>query len=193
MDRTQFQDEYPFADHFASIDGLQYHYVDEGDQKNDPILFVHGNPTWSFAWRNLIKGLSNEYRTIAVDHIGCGMSDKPQDYRYTLDQHIQNLVSLIEHLDLKNITLVAHDWGGAIGVGATGRCPERFKKMVLMNTAAFPSKRIPFRIAVCRLPILGALGVRGLNLFARAAIFMAIEKKERMTKAVRAGFSCSVF
>lgn len=176
MDRSAFQEEYPFEEKFIPVDGLHYHYIDEGDENNDPILMVHGNPTWSFAWRNLVKEFSNSHRTIAVDHIGCGMSEKPQDYPYRLDNHISNLVSLIEHLDLKNITLIAHDWGGAIGIGATGRCPERFKKVVLMNTAAFRSQRIPFRIAVCRIPLLGSLGVRGLNAFAKAAITMAVTK-----------------
>lgn len=147
---------------------------------------VHGNPTWSFAWRNLVKDLSDQHRTIAVDHIGCGLSEKPQQYPYRLKNHIDNLVSLIEKLDLKNITLIAHDWGGAIGIGATGRCPERFKKVVLMNTAAFRSKRIPFRIAVCRTPLLGSLGMRGLNLFAKAAITMAVSKT--MKPNIKAGF-----
>ena len=90
-------------------DDLRYHYIDEGE--GEPLLMVHGNPTWSFAWRHFVKDLSTDYRTIAVDHIGCGFSDKPQQYDYRLEQHIDNLCSLIEELDLSNITLVAHDWG----------------------------------------------------------------------------------
>jgi cis-3-alkyl-4-acyloxetan-2-one decarboxylase len=178
--------EYPFASHFLDLDGNRYHYVDEG--VGEPLLFVHGNPTWSFAWRNLIKELSPGYRTIAVDHIGCGLSDKPQRYRYMLDQHIANLCRLVETLDLRRVTLVAHDWGGAIGMGAAGRMPERFARFVLMNTGAFRSTRIPLRIAACRIPVFGPLAVRGLNAFARAALTMAVEKPERMTSAVRAGY-----
>jgi cis-3-alkyl-4-acyloxetan-2-one decarboxylase len=178
--------EYPFALHRIDLDGLRYHVIDEGPRDAAPLLFVHGNPTWSFAWRNLIRALSPEYRCVAVDHIGCGLSDKPQDYAYTLDQHIRNLCTLIETLDLRNITLVAHDWGGCIGMGAAGRMPDRFSRFVLMNTAAFRSTRMPFRIAVCRWPVLGAIGVRGFNLFARAALTMAVNKRT-LSPEVRRG------
>jgi haloalkane dehalogenase len=182
----QIQEEYPFASHWLKIDGHQYHYLDEG--QGEPLLMVHGNPTWSFAWRRLVKQLSKSYRVIAVDHMGCGLSDKPQDYPYTLATHVANLKTLIQELDLQHITLFAHDWGGAIGMGAAVDLPERFSKFVLMNTAAFRSREIPLRIAVCRIPLLGAWGVRGLNLFSGAAISMAVEKHERMTAEVKAGF-----
>ncbi|MSR57700.1 MAG: alpha/beta fold hydrolase [Planctomycetaceae bacterium] len=184
--RTGFEHEYPFPSKFIELDGLRYHYVDEG--RGEALLCVHGNPTWSFAWRNLIKGLSREYRVIAVDHIGCGFSDKPQHYDYTLARHIDNLSRFIAALDLNRVTLLAHDWGGAIGLGAATRMPERFARYVLFNTAAFRSRRIPLRIAVCRWPLLGLLGVRGLNLFARAALRMAVCRHERMTAPVRAGY-----
>ncbi len=184
--RIGFADEYPFTSHFLDLGGLKYHYVDEGP--GDVLLMVHGNPTWSFAWRNLIKDLSRDFRVLAVDHIGCGFSDKPQDYSYTLERHIENLAHFVEALDLRRITLFAHDWGGAIGMGAAARLHDRFSKFVLFNTAAFRSRRIPQRIAACRIPILGPLAVRGLNLFARAALSMAVEKRERMTPAVCAGY-----
>jgi len=184
--REKIQEEYPFASHCLKIDGHQYHYLDEG--QGEPLLMVHGNPTWSFAWRRLVKQLSKSYRVIAVDHMGCGLSDKPQDYPYTLATHVANLKTLIQELDLQHITLFAHDWGGAIGMGAAVDLPERFSKFVLMNTAAFRSREIPLRIAVCRIPLLGAWGVRGLNLFSGAAISMAVEKHERMTAEVKAGF-----
>ncbi|MDA1017648.1 MAG: alpha/beta fold hydrolase [Planctomycetota bacterium] len=190
----QFADEYPFRSNFLDLDGHRYHYLDErpsNDSVDDhagTLLMVHGNPTWSFAWRKLIVDLSRNYRVIAVDHLGCGLSDKPADFAYTLDGHIQNLSRLIESLDLRDITLFAHDWGGAIGMGVATRMADRFRRFVLFNTAAFRSTRIPLRIAVCRIPVLGALGVRGLNLFSRAALHMAVEQHERMTPAVRAGY-----
>ncbi|HTI49392.1 MAG TPA: alpha/beta fold hydrolase [Planctomycetaceae bacterium] len=184
--RAGFEREYPFPSKFFDLDGRRYHYIDEGE--GDVLLCVHGNPTWSFAWRNLIKGLSAEYRVIAVDHIGCGFSDKPQQYDYRLARHIDNLSRFVKGLDLRNVTLLAHDWGGAIGLGAAVKMPERFARYVLFNTAAFRSQRIPFRIAVCRWPVLGPLGVRGLNLFARAALTMAVCKHERMTEEVCAGY-----
>ena len=184
--RAEFADEYPFASHYLDLDGHKYHYVDEG--RGPTLLMVHGNPTWSFIWRNLIKDLSRDYRIVAVDHMGCGFSDKPQNYDYRLDQHIQNLTQLIKRLDLRDITLFGHDWGGCIGMGAAGRDPDRFSRFVLMNTGAFRSQRIPWRIAVCRIPILGSLGVRGLNLFSRAALRMAVVNPSSLSPAVRAGY-----
>jgi haloalkane dehalogenase len=176
---------YPFDSHFLALDGLRYHYLDEG--QGEPLLFVHGNPTWSFYWRNLIAPLRGRYRCVAVDHIGCGFSDKPADYPYTLEQHIGNLVRLVDQLDLSRVTLLAHDWGGAIGLGAALKIPERFARLVLFNTGAFPPPFIPLRIRICRTPLLGKLALQGLNLFARAALSMAVEKPERMAPAVRNG------
>ncbi len=157
---------FPFRSHFLSLgsgasadagQGLQYHYLDEG--RGPTVLMVHGNPAWSFHWRNLIAGLQGGCRLVAPDHIGCGLSDKPSDYPYRLGQHIDNLVELVERLDLRDVTLVAQDWGGAIGVGAALRLRERFSRLVLMNTAAFRSRRIPARIRICRTPLIGPLAV----------------------------------
>ena len=185
--RSEWAAEYPFSSHHIELSsGHKLHYIDEG--AGDVVLFVHGNPTWSFAWRRFVQGLCPQYRTIAIDHLGCGLSDKPQDFEYRLANHVENLVELIERLDLRNINLVMHDWGGAIGSGAAVRMPERFRRFVYMNTAAFLSPLIPLRIAVCRIPFLGTFALRGLNAFSRAAIYMAIEKPERMTPAIKAGF-----
>lgn len=187
VSKSGFEAEYPFESHFADVRGRRYHYLDEGPEDDArPLLFVHGNPTWSFAWRNLIRGLAPMRRCIAIDHIGCGLSEKPQEYDYTLATHIANLAEFIKQGDLRNITLIAHDWGGCIGMGAAGRMPERFRRFVLMNTAAFRSQRIPLRIAVCRIPFLGPIGVRGLNLFARAAQQMAVVR--RLPASVRRGY-----
>ncbi len=185
-DRRGFEADYPFASRFLNLDGLRYHYIEEG--QGEPLLMVHGNPTWSFAWRNLIRDLKSDYHTLAVDHIGCGFSEKPQNYAYRLQQHIDNLCRFIEDRDLRGITLLAHDWGGCIGMGAAIRLPDRFSRFVLFNTAAFRSQRIPFRIAVCRIPLLGAIGVRGLNLFSRCALRMAVVDKSRMTASVKTGY-----
>ena len=177
---------YPFESHFLDLAGHRYHYLDEG--RGPPLLMVHGNPTWSFYWRDLIVALRTGHRVIAVDHVGCGLSDKPQSYSYTLTQHIGNLVALVDHLDLKQIGLFAHDWGGAVGLGAALERAERFSRFVLFNTAAFPPPYVPLRIRVCRTPLLGSWAIRGANLFARAALWMATEKTSRMTADVRAGF-----
>lgn len=183
---NDFADEYPFESHFVEIDGEKIHYIDEGS--GETILCVHGNPTWSFAWRNIVRRLSTRYRVIAIDHLGCGLSSKPAGHPYSLAGHISNLQSFIQKLNLSEITLLAHDWGGAIGMGAAGRMPERFSRFVLFNTAAFRSQHIPLRIAICRIPFFGTLALRGLNAFSRAALTMAVEKHERMTPAVKRGY-----
>lgn len=185
IDNDDWRAHYPFVSREIRLDGWRYHYVDEGE--GEPLLFSHGNPTWSFYWRELIVALRGRYRVIAVDHLGCGQSDKPQKYPYRLAQHIDNLRELVDRLDLQRVTLLGHDWGGAIGLGAAVEEPSRFSRFVMFNTAAFRSRRIPWRIRVCRAPILGALAVRGLNLFSIAALTMATAKPERMTAGARRG------
>ncbi|MDA0832820.1 MAG: alpha/beta fold hydrolase [Planctomycetota bacterium] len=186
-----WKSEYPFASHHLAVGGATMHYIDESPADETPaetLLMVHGNPTWSFAWRRLISALSPTCRVVVPDHIGCGLSEKPHEYQYRLAQHIDNLCELIEKLDLRNITLVAHDWGGAIGMGAAARLNDRISRIVLLNTAAFRSDRIPFRIAVCQWPIVGPIAVRGFNLFSRCALWMAVAKPERFSKVAKAGY-----
>ncbi len=90
-----------------------------------------------FYYRSLVSGLRDQYRVMAVDHLGCGLSEKPQRYDYSLSRHIGNLVQWIDQLDLHHITLVVHDWGGAIGMGAAIARPQRISKLMILNTAAF--------------------------------------------------------
>lgn len=177
---------YPFASNWMTLPEGRYHYVDEGQGK--PLLFVHGNPTWSFYWRELVAALRPRYRAIAVDHLGCGLSDKPRDFSYRLADHVDNLVRLIDTLDLRGITLLAHDWGGAIGLGAAAARPERFERFVLFNTGAFHGQRCPWRIRVCRAPGLGPLAVRGANAFLRAAFVMATSNPKKFRGAIRQGY-----
>ena len=116
------KDLYPYQPKSLEVNGGHtLSYVDEG--QGEPMLMVHGNPTWSFFYRAVIEKFKGDFRTVVPDHIGCGVSDKPQDYEYTLENHISNLEKLVLELDLKNITLVVHDWGGAIGTGLAGRHP----------------------------------------------------------------------
>jgi cis-3-alkyl-4-acyloxetan-2-one decarboxylase len=178
--------EYPFASQQILIDGHRYHYVDEG-QGNQSVLCVHGNPTWSFYYRSLISGLRNDARVLAVDHLGCGLSDKPQRYDYCLEKHIDNLVEFIQRLDLRNVMMVVHDWGGAIGLGAAERVPDRIAKLLILNTGAFPPPFIPLRIAACRLPLVGTFAMRQLNLFAWTATFMAIDRLPRLSQTAKEG------
>ncbi len=193
MDETVWRQEYPFASHFldAPVDrngiGGRLHYVDEGNRKSEhTILAVHGNPTWSFYYRSIVARFRHAHRVIAIDHLGCGLSDKPLEYDYCLANHTTNLLHLIDSLGLKNITLVVHDWGGAIGLGGAVERADRIKQIIVLNTAAFPPPYIPFRISVCRWPLLGSFAMRYGNAFAWAATFMAIDRLPRLSPAAKA-------
>lgn len=167
---------YPFSSNFIRIHGHNMHYVDEGEGELC-FLAVHGNPTWSFYYRELIKSFSPWARVVVPDHIGCGLSERPASYEHTLENRISDLEGLVDALKLKNIVLVVHDWGGAIGLGLATRRPELISQIIVLNTAAFASERIPFRIALCKNRVFGDFLVRNLNGFAWPATFMASKKK----------------
>jgi pimeloyl-ACP methyl ester carboxylesterase len=184
---------YPFASQRAEVPGGRMHYVDErptgsSDGSDAPtLLFVHGNPTWSFHWRRLITALRPRYRCIAADHVGCGLSEKPARLQ-TLHEHIENLQTLVTGLNLERVTLVAQDWGGAIGLGTMLRMPERLEQIVLYNTGAWPPRYIPWRIRACRIPLIGQLAVQGGNLFSRAALRMTLARRNKLDPAVASGY-----
>lgn len=169
--------EYPFIPRFMDSNGHRLAYLDEG--KGPVVVMLHGNPSWSYLYRKVVRQLQGRYRCIVPDHLGCGFSDKPQEASYSLDMHIHNLEALLQGLGIDRCTLILHDWGGAIGMGWAVRHPAQVAAIVACNTAAFASTRMPWRIAMCRWPIFGPLALRGLNAFARAAIFMAVSKKMR--------------
>lgn len=179
--------EYPFTSRYMPLQKLEYHYVDEGS--GPPVVLVHGNPTWSFYYRHLITGMSPRWRCIAPDHIGCGLSSKPQKYAYTLETHIRNLEALLfQHLKLERFTLVMHDWGGAIGMGVAVRHPRAIANLVIMNSAAFPmTEGCPKRIRLCQWPVFGSVAMRGLNVFSRAALRMAVQDRTCLSPEARAG------
>lgn len=175
---------YPFQSHWLDVPAGKMHYLDEG--QGTPVLMVHGNPTWSFFYRNLVIGLRDEFRCIVPDHIGCGLSDKPQDFTYRLQDHIDHLITLVESLKLEKFHLVVHDWGGAIGTAVAEHFADKVQCIQVLNTAAFLSKVIPLRINVCRLPGVGEWWIRGFNAFAGAATFMAVTKP--LPPAVKQGY-----
>lgn len=184
-----FASEYPFEANFVRLEsGHVMHYLDEGPRTAPVLLCLHGNPTWSFAFRALVREYSATHRVVVPDHIGCGYSDKPSSYPYRLENHIDNLSQLTRALGLRDVTLVLHDWGGAIGMGWASREAHNVSALVITNTAAFRSRRMPLRIAACRTPLLGRLAVQGLNAFARGATHMALEQTDKMRGAVRAGY-----
>jgi pimeloyl-ACP methyl ester carboxylesterase len=169
----------PFPDYpwtpktFVHPNGLNQSYLDEGE--GDPVVMLHGNPSWSYYWRHLVRGLQDDYRCIVPDHIGMGLSDKPDDmaYGYTLRNRVQDLDRLLDLLDLgDNITLAVHDWGGMVGFGWALKHAERVKRLIILNTAAFPmpaAKTLPWQLNLGRNWMLGEWLIRGANAFAAGA------------------------
>ncbi|MDL2269821.1 alpha/beta fold hydrolase [Desulfosarcina sp. OttesenSCG-928-A07] len=172
---------YPFSSHFMDRNGLGYHYVDQGS--GPPVVMVHGNPTWSFYFRRIIAALSKDFRCIAPDHMGCGLSAKPTDaqYDFRLKSRVADFSALMDHLGLEKITLMVHDWGGMIAMAWAVAHPERISRLIITNTAAFfpPGiKKIPWRLWIVRnLAPFATPAVLYGNLFARAAIHMAPYKR----------------
>jgi cis-3-alkyl-4-acyloxetan-2-one decarboxylase len=131
-----FNGQYPFTPHYHSHQGIDIHYIDQGS--GESVVMLHGDPTWGFLYRHFISPLSQHHRCIVPDHMGMGKSSTPDDRSlYRLEQHIANLEALLLHLNLDDITLILHDWGGPVGLGFATRHPERIKSLVLMNTWAF--------------------------------------------------------
>lgn len=183
---------YPFDGQTFDRDGLSMHYLDEGE--GDPVVMVHGNPTWSFYYRKLVLALAPEgYRCIVPDHIGMGLSDKPGDdrYAYTLESRVDDLGRLIDHLDLDSkITLVVHDWGGMIGMGWAARHADRIGRLVILNTGAFPlpagrAFHAPLRFTRTAL---GGLLVRRFNAFSAIAARKCVTRRP-MPKDVRDAYT----
>lgn len=180
---------YPFADHFLNVDGGRMHYIDEGD--GPTILFVHGTPEWSFIYRHLIAGLRGRYRCVALDHIGFGLSDKPPTWGYTLDQHAANLARLIAHLDLRNFTLVAHDFGGPIGLSYAVEHPQRLSALVLFNTWmwSFAGDKNAERAGRLLAGPLGRFLYTRLNFSPRVILPLAWANKATLTPALRRAYA----
>lgn len=181
---------YPFKSNYLAIDGLQYHYLDEG--RGETMVMLHGNPTWSFFYRRLVLAFRKRYRVIVPDHIGCGLSEKPDltEYDFSLSRRINDLDSFIKKVAPSGpITLIVHDWGGMIGLGWALANLNRISRIVIMNTAGFfppGGKQIPLRLKLIRTPNpVMDWAVLHLNLFARAALYMA--PRRRLATDVKTG------
>lgn len=180
---------YPFAAKYFDIDGMRMHYVDEGS--GQVILFVHGTPSWSFEFRHLIKDLSQNYRCIALDHIGFGLSDKPANADYSLLAHSKRLEALINHLQVDNIILVAHDFGGPIALRYATLHPEKIVKLILANTWCWSIKedkaykQIKLIAGSPLMPFL----YRYFNFSAKYILPAAYGEKTRLTKEIHNQFT----
>lgn len=180
--------EYPFTPKtFVTQGGARLSYLDEGPRRDEAVLMLHGNPTWSFYYRHLVQALSGGMRCIVPDHIGMGLSDKPESYSYTLATRIADIEALVASLGLKRVHLVVHDWGGAIGMGFAGRHAPMIGRITILNTAAFASPNIPGRIAICKAPVIGPMLVRGFNGFAWPATWMAMHRR-KLSEVEKAGY-----
>ena len=174
---------YPFESNFFELaSGLKLHYLDEGPLEGRPVVMVHGNPTWSFYYRELVKALSGEHRCLVPDHIGMGLSDRPadEDYDYTLQSRIDDFGAWLDEVEPeREIDLVVHDWGGAIGLSWAVRHPERVRRVLILNTWAFnipADKSLPTSLKFARTG-LGAFLIHRFNAFSGLAVTMATAKR----------------
>jgi pimeloyl-ACP methyl ester carboxylesterase len=166
--------DYDFASHYFSRSGYRLHYLDEGS--GEPLVMLHGNPTWSFLYRKFVSRLRESYRVIVPDHVGCGLSDVPREnvYTYTLASRVADLEALLEYLDLPQpLTLFLHDWGGLIGMAYAARHRERISRLVVFNTAGFlvpGGKRLHWTLRLARGSHLAAWLILKFNAFSRLAV-----------------------
>jgi len=174
---------YPFESNFFELaSGLKLHYLDEGPLEGQPVVMVHGNPTWSFYYRELVEALRGEQRCLVPDHIGMGLSDRPDDkrYNYTLQSRIDDFGAWLDEVEPERaVDLVVHDWGGAIGLSWAVRNPERVRRVLILNTWAFnipPDQTLPPSLKFARTG-LGSFLIHRFNAFSGLAVTMATAKR----------------
>lgn len=175
---------YPFDSNIMELSAGKMHYIDEG--KGETLLFVHGTPTWSFVYRKLIKELATHYRCIAIDHLGFGLSEKVDGFSGKPEDHSANLAEFIQRMNLRNITLVVHDFGGPIGLGAALQMPDRVNKVVLMNSWLWATKEDPAAQKVDKIvnQWLGKFMYLSMNFSAKVLLKQAFSNKSLLTKEV---------
>jgi haloalkane dehalogenase len=180
-----FEGSFNFAPHYHHVNGFEMHFVDEG--RGEPIVLIHGDPTWGYLYRTFISILSQRRRCIVPDHMGMGKSGTPRDpYPYRLRHHVANLEALLLHLDLHQMTLVLHDWGGPVGLGFATRHPDRIKRLVLMNTwacAPWPGGPLPRLLELIRSER-GEKFVLEKNGYLEPALVGTTHRPENLTKTV---------
>lgn len=188
----QIRHLYNFQSHYLDRKGHRYHYLDEGE--GEPVVMLHGNPSWSFMYRESVRSLRESYRVVVPDHIGCGLSDKPtgDEYEYRLEQRVSDLEALLDHISVtSNVTLVVHDWGGPIGMGYAVRHPSRIARLIVLNTAAFllpAGKTLHWSLLFCRHSRLAAFLILRFNAFARIASYVGC-RLHPMPKEIRQAYA----
>jgi haloalkane dehalogenase len=199
IQRETFGGTYPFTPNYLTVKGLRLHYVDEkpkGNPNAEPIVMLHGNPTWSYLYRNFVPPLLEAgYRCIVPDHMGYGKSEKTIDRgEYLLKKKIEYFTDVMDQLDLRDITLVMQDWGGGIGLGYAVEHADRIKRLILMSTWAFvfpedvPDETIPPLLAMCRKPEVGETMLLAYNVFIEGFLPLAIVRKEKITPQLMAAY-----
>ena len=175
-------EKYPFKNNFFETEIGQMHYVDEG--QGDPIVMVHGNPGWSFEYREVIKAVSDKNRCIAPDLIGFGLSDKPYEFDYLPQSQASLFEEFMESLDLKNITLIVNDWGGPIGFNYAIKNPERISKIIILNTFMWPVKGDPHfeKFSGFMGKGIGKWMIKNFNFFGKAVVKKAVGDKSKLDK-----------
>lgn len=177
------------SSHYVQLRRGRMHYLDEGS--GEPVLLLHGNPTWSYLYRNVIPWLCGRRRVVAPDHLGFGLSEKPEGAPYSLRWHTENLEEFVNKLELRELTVVLHDWGGPIGLGLALQDRSRVKRLVIMNTWAFrlsAQVRLPQLLELCRKPGVGEDLVLGQNLLVERGIPEGVCHPERIAGEVLAAY-----
>lgn len=180
LDRT----EYPFESNYLELPAGKMHYIDQGE--GDPIVMVHGNPGWSFEFRNIIKELSKTHRCIAPDHLGFGLSDKPFDWDYLPKNHANNFELFLDSLNLDQITLVVNDWGGPIGMSYAINHPEKIKKIVLLNTWMWSVQDDPYYQKFSKMMggSMGRFMIKKGNFFGRVVVKKAVGNPKHLNRHI---------
>ncbi len=176
--------EYPFISNYFDLPIGKMHYVDEG--KGEPIVFVHGNPGWSYEYRKSIKELSKTNRCISADHIGFGLSDKPFDWNYLPKNHADNFEKFINHLNLDKFVLVVNDWGGPIGLSYAVNNPDKIKHLIITNTWMWSAKNDTYYRMFSGFVggIIGRFLIKNFNFFGKVIIKKCIVDKKHFDKTI---------
>lgn len=189
-----FDGAWPYQPRWFDTPRGKMHFIDEGPPEGPVVVMVHGNPTWAYLYRRFIRAVvASGFRAIAIDHLGFGRSEKPDDASiYTIPQHAERCEALLESLDLQDVTLVVQDWGGPIGLAWAARHPERVSALFILNTFfQRPVKKVPlpFLLHLFRTPLIGEILVKGMHAFVRGFLFRAgLSKPGRLTKSDKAAY-----